>query len=112
CPLAVKRCKLGLGLHPGQRRDHSLFRAFPTKRVMISRSRPSQRSQPEGPRGLEAAIPLGDGQAPLASLSITRQKNVSLSIFEKSAQWRQLFICLGGVLERFAIRAYRVGAFL
>ena len=62
--------------------------------------------------GWRRPSPLGDGQAPLASLSITRQKNVSLSIFEKSAQWRQLFICLGGVLERFAIRAYRVGAFL
>src|SRR5262245_41606363 len=40
CPLAVKRCKLGLGLHPRQRCDRSLFRAifFPTRRVMSSRS--------------------------------------------------------------------------
>src|SRR6516165_7362907 len=34
-PLAVKRCKLGLGLHPRQRRDRSLFRAIlPTRRAM------------------------------------------------------------------------------
>src|SRR5262249_49954224 len=39
CPLAVKRCKLGLGLHPRQRRDRSLFRAtFPSSRAMMSRS--------------------------------------------------------------------------
>src|SRR5215813_1751095 len=39
CPLAVRRCKLGLGLHPRQRRDRSLFCAiFPTRRLMMSRS--------------------------------------------------------------------------